>query len=162
MEAPVMNPSFSDIVTIFSIILGVTGALALAVSYLFWKKLQDIETSLQAIKNNNDSEHTRLDTGNDSEHKRLDVQYHQLNDRVYDIAKDLGNKLDGEIKLRMEKHEELAKRVFTDVGQVKEDLSDLSVTVSGFSGSYVTRSEFIQHSQENIGFLEKLAKNQKS
>ncbi len=147
-----MNPSFSDIVTIFSIILGVTGALALAVSYLFWKKLQDIESSIQEIK-----------TGNDSEHKRLDTQYHQLNDRVYDIAKEINIKLDTEIKSRMEKHEELAKRVFTEVGQVKEDLSDLSVTVSGFSGSYVTRSEFIQHSQENIGFLEKIAtKSQKS
>jgi hypothetical protein len=157
-----MNPSFSDIVTIFSIVVGVTGVLAATVSIMFWKKLQDIEASLQTIKSNNDTEHIRLDIDNDSEHKRLDVQHHQLNDRVYDIAKDLGNKLDGEIKLRMEKHEELAKRVFTDVGQVKEDLSDLSVTISGFSGSYVTRSEFIQHSQENIGFLEKIVKNQKS
>jgi len=37
-----MNPCFSDIVTIFSIILGITGTLAAAVRVMFLKKLQDI------------------------------------------------------------------------------------------------------------------------
>lgn len=62
-----------------------------------------------------------------------------------DEAKDLGSKaharLDQEIKDRTTDHDALEKTIQETADDIRGKVHDLDVTVAGFGGTYVTRSE---------------------
>jgi uncharacterized protein YoxC len=67
---------------------------------------------------------------------------------------ELHKRIDEEIKDRQSKHDAFGQRVYTDLDKIKDRVADLSETVAGFSGIYVTRTEHredeVRRTQTNL------------
>lgn len=103
------------------LLLAVIGFLLILIGNFIYSKVRDNSTQMSELQNTCNSNITRLQ-----------------------------EKLDQERKERVDKHDELAKRIFTEMDKTKEKSSDLSETVAGMGAIYMTRNEFLA-SQKDKG-----------
>ena len=103
------------------LLLAVIGFLLILIGNFIYSKVRDNSTQMSELQNTCNSNITRLQ-----------------------------EKLDQDRKERVDKHDELAKRIFTEMDKTKEKSSDLSETVAGMGAIYMTRNEFLA-SQKDKG-----------
>jgi outer membrane murein-binding lipoprotein Lpp len=95
-----------------TLITGVVGWLVVKVIYMYEKKLDSVQTSVN-----------------------------NLNKRLDDVHDEVHSLLDAERTARLAQHNDSVVRLHTRIDELHQASNDLSVTVAGIGGLYATRSE---------------------